>query len=948
MPLIGKVAGHGGTVNHGTKNSFKAWTRFFLGTAICGFLIAAPGASAAVPKPTAPVQNNSPEVRKLLADAQAAINGGDLRLALINLKKVVLVAPSNNGAHVQLGLVLFRIGDAAGAEREMRVAWKGGMPEATVLPYLFKVMLARREYQELLNEFPDPGTANTPTTPNLLKARAFALQNLGRASEAADAGDRALKLQRDGDGLLARGSLALQQGDFKSAGKFADEAMKISPASVVIALFKLSVLEASKDSAGALAFSDKMLAKFPDNLDVQFAHIEPLLAQKQYPKAKAEIDGIIAKKPGLQMSVYYKALLASRTGDARGAWDLALTLPKEFAEIVPGAGLRIAQMAVDAGHNNAAADILGRVLGSDTGNLAVRRRLAALTLDQGNAKSALNTLAPVSDSSDPETVRLLSRAYTALNRKDDARAVLKRLGATREHALLELQAGHAEQAIAELKEVSASEPGNVAVARSLVSTLVGARRFPEALEVADRLGQDSKQRATALVYRGEVLLAQRNLPQAQSAFDKAVALEPKNRAVQLARADFFIVTQKYVDAAKDLQAVLASDPKNAAARIKLADIAARQGKDQDSRKLLGEAIAQAPQDASPRLALIGYLMTHKDLKGALKAADDLVRQQPSNADGVAVKGQIQALLGQKGEAVASFRRLVSMRPDAALAQIMLSDALLATGDRAGALAALDAAAELNSWSPVVKTAQIDLQFAFGNADTAVSLAQAFQASYPGSQADILLADTLARAKHLDQASDVLIKSLAGKPDRAALLQLARLKRSMGDRKAAKSFMSQWVERNPNDIGVRQDLAQLLIAENDYPGARVHYEAILKQDANNALAMNNLGWLIQSSDPKRALSLLTRASQLAPNSAEVADTLGWFKLQQQKDAAGSLVLLQRAHPLKPQDAQITYHLVIALDANAKRDAARALLKTLLASGAKFEEQPDALRLASAWR
>jgi Flp pilus assembly protein TadD len=279
---------------------------------------------------------------------------------------------------------------------------------------------------------------------------------------------------------------------------------------------------------------------------------------------------------------------------------------------------------------------------------------------------------------------------------------------------------------------------------------------------------------------------------------------------------------------------------------------------------------------------------------------------------------------------------------------MLGDALFAAGDRAGALSALDAAAELNPESPLVKNAQIDLQFAFGNADTAVSQAQAFQAAYPGSQADILLADTLTKAKRFGQASDVLAKSLSGKPDGTVLSRLVRLKLSAGDKKAANSLMSQWLARNPNDLTVRQEVAQFLMGENDYPGARLQYEAILKLNANNIPAMNNLAWLVQRSEPERALSLLTRASQLAPNSAEVADTLGWFKLQQKKDAAGGLVLLQRAHDLKPRDAQITYHLAVALDANAKRDAARTVLKTLLASGAKFEEQPDALRLASAWR
>src|SRR5206468_1839729 len=156
-------------------------------------------------------------------------------------------------------------------------------------------------------------------------------------------------------------------------------------------------------------------------------------------------------------------------------------------------------MAIDAGHADAAADILGRVLGKDTGNRDVRLGLASLYLDQRNAISALNLLAPVENASDPETVRLLSRTYTALNRKDDARAVLKRLGATRQHALLELQAGHAEQGIAELKEVAIREPGNMGVARPLVTALVAARRLPEALAVADRLGQDPRQRATAQV-----------------------------------------------------------------------------------------------------------------------------------------------------------------------------------------------------------------------------------------------------------------------------------------------------------------------------------------------------------------------------------------------------------------------------------------------------------------
>jgi Flp pilus assembly protein TadD len=260
---------------------------------------------------------------------------------------------------------------------------------------------------------------------------------------------------------------------------------------------------------------------------------------------------------------------------------------------------------------------------------------------------------------------------------------------------------------------------------------------------------------------------------------------------------------------------------------------------------------------------------------------------------------------------------------------------------------MDEAVKLNPDSPQVKAAQIRLQLGLGNSDAAVASARAFQASQPGSQADILLADTLAKAKRLDQASDVLSKSLSAKPDQLVLSKLVEVKLAMNDKKAATNALSQWLGRNPKDLAARQALAMILMGEKDNAGARTQYEAILKQDAANALAMNNLGNLIQTSDPGRAATLFTKAVQLAPNSADVNDSLGWLKVLQ-KDAVGGVPYLKRAHELRPQDATITYHLIVALDASAQRDEARALLKTLLASGAKFENLPDAQRLAASWK
>jgi hypothetical protein len=88
----------------------------------------------------------------------------------------------------------------------------------------------------------------------------------------------------------------------------------------------------------------------------------------------------------------------------------------------------------------------------------------------------------------------------------------------------------------------------------------------------------------------------------------------------------------------------------------------------------------------------------------------------------------------------------------------------------------------------------------------------------------------------------------------------------------------------------------------------------------------------------------KGKPLSNIATHVADTLGWLKVRK-KDFAGGLVLLNRAHSLEPDNAAITYHLVVALDANAKRGEALNLLKSLLSSGAQFADRPAALQLYS---
>lgn len=942
----------------GGFRSSRQWRYAALGAAIAGSLSVSEPAFCDVPsasyRQTNPGAAGTVAIDKLLADARKAAASGDARLALIYIKNAVSAAPRNGAVRLELGKLLLQVGDAVNAERQLRDARKDGAPDTLVLPPLFQAMISRDESQLLLDQFPDPG-ASGPAAADILKGRALALQKLGQNEEALLAMDRSLALRRDAPGLLTRARMAIQRGDLAGAASLVDEAVKNWPDDPDAMLFKIEMLLVSRDNAAALDFANQMNSRFPKSLPGQFARIDAYLRLNQDTKAKAEVDAILAQRPGLFMAVYYKALLKARAGDVKGAWGLAQTLPASFLDADQGTAAMVAQMALSAGDLETGASMLTRMLKDHPDQFETRVRLAELRVQQNAIGSALNVLRPVQDSTDPRVARLLSIIYLRTNRPAQALDALKKLDAgsrgnaaiKRSIGLLELHAGNTNQAIQLFSQAAALEPTNPSIVAPLIDTLIQQRRFPEALKVADRLGADPKQREEALVYRGTILMLQRDVAGARAALDKAVAMNPASKKALYSRATLLEATQKYSDAGRDLKAILTLDNKDAAATSKLADIAIRQGDDAGSRSLLGQAIRLSPGNVTPRIALTRYLVSRGDMKGALAAAHGCVGVQADNIDCVLLLGKIQSTLGQKKEAAASFRRLVSLKPNDASARLMLSAALALSGDRAGAGRALDAAAELAPQAAEVKRAQINFQFGLGNADAAVAMARSFQTSYPGLASDVLLAETLQQAKRSVEAEAALSKSFSDRPSSLVLMRLVQLALSSNDRKRAGDLMSGWLAKNPGDGSVRMEYAAFQLQQGDTSKAISQYQLVLKQYPDSIDALNNLGWLLQRSDPKQAGILLTRAWKLSPNSANVADTLGWFKLQQ-KDAAGALALLNRAHALQPGDGQITYHLAVALDANAKRDDARRLLKALLASGAKFKDRPAAVQLSSSWQ
>ena len=73
-----------------------------------------------------------------------------------------------------------------------------------------------------------------------------------------------------------------------------------------------------------------------------------------------------------------------------------------------------------------------------------------------------------------------------------------------------------------------------------------------------------------------------------------------------------------------------------------------------------------------------------------------------------------------------------------------------------------------------------------------------------------------------------------------------------------------------------------------------------------MALNNLAWLYQDSEPERSIELATRAAELYPDNADVLDTYGWILLKQ-NDREHATQVLERALELAPESTAIAEHL-----------------------------------------
>jgi putative PEP-CTERM system TPR-repeat lipoprotein len=953
-----RSTGSGEVTSKSKTSKSKSHLLAHVAFAICvfsagGALAATSGFDIGSVKLTQPTEL-TPEVRKLLDDADAATKAGNFNLALIQLKNAVRLAPKSGEARGRLGTMILGTGQVVAAERELRQALTDGGPTDLIVPPLVRAMIQRKEMNELLAQFPDPsqGTQDK-AAPDIFIARAIALQALARPKEARTAMDRSLALRRDTGGLVNSAGLARQQNDLALARSNTDEALKLSPNDEGALISTVVVARQGGDDKKALANADEFIKRVPKSVTAKILRIELLLDSKQDGLAKQETDALLKQSPNLAYGHYFRGVLMARAKDPKGGWRELQNLSPEFIQSEPQIAIMISSIAVASGNLDTGGAILTKLLSNQPDNRVARLQLASIRLTQNAPQGALDTLAPLKAANDPIVQGILAQAYLRLRRFNEAVAALEIANSSpnsndllkRQLALSQMQVGEQAQAIQGLQDLNKRDPGNPNVAGPLIAALVSTSKWNEALTVADGMAKREPKSALPAFYRGQIFIGQGKLAEASTAFGSALALDPKFLPALSYRADVSLARGRPEDAKKDLELILVQDQANTAAYIKLIQIATQNGQDQEVLAGINRAVKAVPKDPAPRLALARYQYTHGKQKDALATVNDLLLVSKSNTEAQVLLGEIQFSNGQAADGIKTFRALAAANasPDT---YRLLARALYATKNQSAAEEAAKRAVDLGADSASTQMELINIQIGAGKGDAALTTAQSYARAYPGTEADLLVAETLVQLKRQTEAEALLDKSLAAKPDGRVTMRVAQMALVAGNSKKAVATLSNWVTKHPEDFGMEREYASTLMGTGDVAEARKEYEKLLKLHPEDPIILNNLGYLLQKENPERALSLVSLAQKIAPQSPQISDTLGWIKYQR-KDHQGALPLLQRAHVEDANSPAISYHLALVLDATGKRAEAKTLLQTALAKNPKFEGSDDAKQTLAKW-
>ena len=884
---------------------------------------------------------------QLLGSAKDYLAKNDSKAAIIQLKSALQKDVNLAEARFLLGKALLDSGEAVAAGVEFRKALDLKYPDEKVLPLLARALIIEGQAKRLTDDYAQASLSDPAAEADLKTSIAVAYGMQGQAPKAASALATALAASPEyAPALLFQSRLKADARDFDGAFALIERVLARNTADHEAWHLKGELLAfAKQDSKGAMEAFRKALAVKSNYVPSASRLITMMLAAGDVAGGKQQLEALRKLVPGNPQTIYLEALVAVAERDfklAREKAQLLLRVSPDNVNVLQLAG----SIEMQLNSLLLAESYLNKVLAAIPGQVTTRRQLAQIALRGGQPAKTLELLQPLLDKPDTEAsdyglaaeALLLSGdekkagEYFALTAKLNPKDVKSRTAL----ALARMQAAaNPAAALADLQGIAAADSGTFADL-ALISAHLRRKEFDRALKALDLLEKKQPDRPLASMLRARTHLVRNELPAARTSYERALKIDPGHFPAVAGLATIDLAEKKPEVARKRFEDVVKAEPKNTQALIALATLRSRTGASKEEvTALFNDAVKANPGDAAPRRLLIDHHLANKDFKPGLAAAQDAMAALPNNVDLLDALGRAQALAGETNQAITTFNKLAALQPQSPQPHMRLAEIQLISKNNDAAAQSLRKALVITPNLLVAQRALIDIELAAKRMAEAIELARTVQKQRPIEAVGYLLEGDIEIARKNWTAAEAAFRNGLKNKQAATTEMAARLHTTLmtadkaGD---ADRFTASWMKDHPTDARYLQYLGDFALRSRNRAEAESHYRAALKVDPANALAMNNLAYLLADQKKPGALPLAQKAAELLPNAA-VLDTLA-LALAADNQMPKALETMKKAVSLAPENRLLQLNLAHLYIRAGDKAAARTELEALAKLGDKF--------------
>lgn len=850
--------------------------------------------------------------------------------AQAELNQLIVDGKDTAASRVLLAQVSVALGDYEAADHHLLRAAELGANDAEFVALHTRVLLDSGRFADALALLSAKGAALPAEERELLEAEAsigagnaeHALALLGGSAPAASPTPRVRVLRAQA--LAAKGDIAAARAELNAL-------MEAEPAHPLGSLILADLSLRSGDAAQAGKLVDAALAQMPAGTDPTRASLlllqaDVALSAGRMEDAKRSLSALSKSHPNAAATQLLAARIAVLEGNAR---DAVATLRQMLLDQPENNNIRmlLAVSLIDSGNYNQAEQELVSMLAHDARSTQARLALARLQVLQGRLDSA-QALLEGGEHGSEETALLgeiklrlgdnvaaidLLRSSVAAKPREASRAL--------DLAEVYLQAGDAQQANDTLRKVVATT-------------------------------EAEKTRLEQLGFLGSVLSAGSDLGRAM---ERLVQKAPNDVNLRLLAAGVYAnALGQNDDARRHLLAARGLAPKNSRVLLSLARLEAAAGNRDAARAAYLEALQVDKDDVNAisglawlagmrgdsgdfnawrseldrlsgprvRVEAMRLSLMQGDQAGASRAAASLLQESPEAAVAAYTIGSVYLNAGMARAAREHLRSAAEARSDVPEYWLKLAEAEIALAEYTSAESHLRKALQIRgAWLPATRML-VRLAMLQKNPERAIGVVADLRKQRPEDWAlRVLEADTLAATGKYAAAMAAYETALAQDFDRGVMMRWITTRRAAGVKDPAQPLVER-VERSPADVTLRLLLANYYLAAGENPAATAHYRRVLELQPANALALNNLAWLLfegRTGTLDEAIGLARRARQVEPQSPQVLDTLGWL-LHNAGKGPEAVEVLTLAAGLAPQDASIRAHLSEAKKTTPREAAA----------------------------